>query len=78
MNDKQKKAMEVKMLFKKKKKTCHKLQTAVEILSELEPKKVERVVQLAKALREYNQKLDTLCNGRSDEVDKIEGEFEEI
>ena len=66
------------MLFKKKKKSCHKLQTAVEILSELEPKKIERVVQLAKALREYNQKLDTLCNGRTDEVDKIEGEFEEI
>ena len=66
------------MLFKKKTKKCHKLQTAVEILSELEPKKIERVVQLAKALREYNQKLDTLCNGRADEVDKLESEFEEI
>ena len=42
------------------------LDDVIAALAELEPKKVDRVVALAKSLREYNQKLGALKKGMDD------------
>lgn len=60
-------------LFKKKKKEPSivitdetNIEDVIQALAELEPKKVDRVVALAKSLREYNQKLRALKKGVED------------
>lgn len=62
-------------LFKRKKKTETPtisdepdIEDAVKILAALEPKKMDRVVSLAKKLREYNQKLKALKQGVVDDT----------
>lgn len=65
-------------LFKKKKKEepsiiitdDTNIEDVIKALAELEPKKVDRVVALAKALREYNQKLKALKKGVEDTPDE--------
>lgn len=47
-----------------------------EALSMLEPKRMERLVEIAKDMRNNKRDLDVFINGRPDEVDKIEKEFE--
>lgn len=64
-------------LFKKKKKEPSivitdetNIEDVIQALAELEPKKVDRVVALAKSLREYNQKLRALKKGVEDVSDE--------
>lgn len=64
-------------LFKKKKKEPSiiitddtNIEDVIKALAELEPKKVDRVVALAKSLREYNQKLKALKKGVEDTPDE--------
>lgn len=65
-------------LFKKKKKEepsiiitdDTNIEDVIKALAELEPKKVDRVVALAKSLREYNQKLKALKKGVEDTPDE--------
>lgn len=63
-------------LFKRKKQSTAPLvvadepdiEDAVKALAALEPKKMDRVVALAKKLREYNQKLKALKQGIVDDT----------
>ena len=50
----------------------------VEELSELEPKKLERFVEIVKDYRSYCQRFDTFVNGRPDDIDKAERELERL
>ena len=50
----------------------------VEELSQLEPKKLDRFMDLVKEYRSYCQKFDTFVNGRPDEIDKAERELEKL
>lgn len=67
-------------IFKRKKKTSTPIvitddtdiEDVIKALAELEPKKVDRVVALAKSLREYNQKLRALRKGVEDTPDTAE------
>lgn len=41
-------------------------------LSQLEPKRMERLVEIAKDIRSNRYNLEVFMNGRPDEVDRIE------
>lgn len=64
-------------LFKRKpKQKTMDLFEVAEALSQLEPKRMERLVEIAKTLRASKRDLYVFVNGRPDEVDKIEREIE--
>lgn len=64
-------------LFKKKSKQMDYKQVA-EALSLLEPKRIERLVEIAKDMRSCRMKLDMFVGGRPDDIDKAERALEEI
>lgn len=62
-------------LFKRKSKEIG-WDIIAEKLSQLEPKRMERLVEIAKDIRTNRYNLDVFINGRPDEVDKIVKEIE--
>lgn len=62
-------------LFKRKP-TRPDYKAVAEALAQLEPKRMERLVEIAKDMRANKRDLDVFVNGRPDEVDKIEREIE--
>lgn len=63
------------MCFKRKKIKDIGLREVAYKLAELEPKRMERLVDIAKDIRSNKYNLDVFINGRPDEVDKIEKEL---
>lgn len=51
--------------------------SVAEALAMLEPKRMDRLVEIAKDMRANKRDLDVFVNGRPDEVDKIVKDIEE-
>lgn len=49
----------------------------VEKLSQLEPKRMERLVEIAKDIRSNRYNLEVFINGRPDDLDRIEKTMKE-
>lgn len=62
-------------LFKRKPKQINLVDVAY-ALAKLEPKRMERLFEIAKDIRVVQRNLDVFVNGRPDEIDKIEREIE--
>lgn len=63
-------------LFKRKKKD-YGWDYVANRLAELEPKRMDRLVEIAKDMRANKRDLDVFVNGRPDEIDKIVKDIEE-
>lgn len=61
-------------LFKRKPKQLNLVDVAY-VLAKLEPKRMERLFEIAKDIRVVQRNLDVFVNGRPDEIDKIEKEL---